>query len=222
MIDDELRRFYQAAVGRRSQGAGPSLEQLEALAAGRLGEEESLRLLDQVMARDDLRAEYAMLRSVHLAGQSDDLVGPGVRPGAIPGRIASPTRPRRAWYLGVGVAASLLLAVGLWLGRGGASDPVDQVRGAASTIELHAPAAGGTARMPVVLAWGPVGGATSYRVELVNDAGATVLVRDTPDTTTTLMVQDGLPGGAYHWLVEARVPAGNVRSALREVRLQAP
>lgn len=222
MSDDELRRLYRGALGRRSSGAAPTLEQLEALAAGRLGEEESLKLLDVVMARDDLRAEYAMLRSVHLAGRPDDAAAPVARPGTIPGRVAHAAPLRRSWYLGLGLAASLLLALGLWYGRNGAGDAAELMRGADSTLELHSPEAGGAAQVPVVLAWGPVKGATSYRVELVNDAGATVLTREAADTTTTLMARDGLPGGTYHWLVEARVPAGLVRSALREVTLQAP
>lgn len=221
MTDDQLRRHYQAALRRRSGGDGPSLEQLEALAAGRLGEEESLRLLDLVMARDDLRAEYAMLRSVHLASQGEDPTMPGVRPGAIPGRTA-PKAPRRSWYLGLGLAASLLLAVGLWLGRHRAGETGEQMRGTDSTMALHSPEAGSTMRLPVVLTWAPVEGASSYRVELFGDAGATVLTRQTPDTTITLLADDGLVPGAYHWWVLAQVPAGQVRSALREVKLQAP
>lgn len=221
MSDDELRRLYQGALGRRSGGPGPSLEQLEALAAGRLGEEESLRLLDVVMARDDLRAEYAMLRSVHLASQPHGPAMQGRRPGEIAGR-AAPVAARRSWYLGVGLAAALLLAVGLWYGRGGAGDTVEQMRGADSTLLLHTPEAGSAVPVPVLLAWAPVEGATSYRVELVNDAGAAVLTRQTPDTTITLRAEDGLAPAAYRWWVEAQVPSGHVRSVLREVRLQAP
>jgi hypothetical protein len=220
MSDEELRRLYQGALARRSGGSGPSLEQLEALAAGRLGEQESLQLLDQVMAREDLRAEYDMLRAVHLAGQGEDLAVPA-RPGAIPSR-AAPGASRRPWYLGLGLAASFLLAVGLWYGLGGKGDTPEQMRGAEAPVELHSPAAGSAARVPVVLAWAPVDGATSYRVELVNDAGAVVLTRETTDTATTLVPEDGLAPGAYRWWVEAQVPTGHVRSVLREVRLQAP
>lgn len=216
MSDDDLRRLYQGALGRRSGRDGPSLEQLEALAAGRLGEEEALRLLDQVMARDDLRAEFAMLRSVDLAGHPEGLAGPE----AATGRAAF-RRGSRSRYVGLGLAASLLLAVGLWYGLD-ARDTALQMRGVDSTVELRSPEAGSAARVPVLLAWAPVEGATSYRVELVNDAGATVLTRDTPDTAMTLLPEDGLTPGAYHWWIEARVPAGHVRSSVREVRLQAP
>lgn len=220
MSDDELQRLYQGALKRRSGGAGPALEQLEALAAGRMSEEESLRLLDQVMANDQLKAEFELLRAVHMAGAGEGPAVPGTRPGGIPGR-AAPAPVRRPWYLGLGLAASLLLAVGLWYGLG-AGDAAEQTRGADSTVELHAPGAGSAARVPVLLAWAPVEGATSYRVELVNDSGATVLTRHTPDTAITLVPEDGLAPGAYHWWIEAQVPAGHVRSTVREVKLQGP
>lgn len=220
MSDDELRRLYQGALKRRSGGAGPSLEELEALAAGRLSEQESLRLLDLVMANDQLRAEFELLRSVHVASEGKGPAVPGTRPGGMPGR-AAPAPARRSRYLALGLAASLLLAVGLWYGLG-AGDAAEQTRGADSTVELHAPGAGSVARPPVVLAWAPVEGASSYRVELVNADGVVVLTRQTPDTAIALLPEHGLAPGAYHWWVEAQVPAGHLRSALREVRLQAP
>jgi uncharacterized surface anchored protein len=61
-----------------------------------------------------------------------------------------------------------------------------------------------------------------YRVELVNEAGAVVLTREVTDTAITLVHEDGLVPGDYRWWVEAQVPTGQVRSVLREVRLQAP
>ena len=203
MNDDELRRRYQAGLARRV-GGDPrlTLEQLEALVEHRLPEDEAVAALDRVMAEEGLRREYELLRSIRAAREAgaSNWIKPTV----------------------LALAAGLAAIVAITSLRGIRDDASTTMRGAESAVQLRSPAGGSTARVPVLLAWAPVEGATSYRVELVNDAGATVLTRQTPDTAITLLPEDGLPPAAYRWWVKAEVPAGQVRSEFREVRLQAP
>lgn len=204
MTDDELRRQYQGGLTRRAAMTPEmSVEQVEALAAGRLPEAEALRLLDQIMADEGLRAEYELLRAIHAAGRSS-------------------TAHRRRWQLGVGIAATFLLATVGVLAYVGTRGDRAETRGADSAVELLAPEEQTPAVIPFTLAWRPVAGAVGYRVELLAEDGTVTLTRTVGDTVLVLTAGEAPASGTYQWWVEARVPSGHVRSTLRRLTLQGP
>ncbi len=204
MTDDALRRHYQGGLARRTNPTpSVTLEQLEALAGGRLREAEALNLLDQVMADEGLRAEYEVLRAVHVAGR------------------AAAARRRRL-QVGLGVAAGLLLAVTGVLSLRGVGPTGVGLRGTDSAVELQEPEEDAPTTLPVTLIWHPVEGATAYRIELVTDEGVVALMRSTSDTVLVLDEGDALASGTYRWWVEARIPSGHARSPLRRLTLRGP
>jgi hypothetical protein len=203
--DNELRRRYEGGLSRRVE-AGPavSIDELESLVAGRLEEGEALRVLDLVMSDRALRAEYEMLRAVSAAGKP-----------RVPQR-------GRSWVMGIGLAASLLLAAGLWQVLDRLPRPGPVVRGGDSAVELLEPTEGSDVRAPVVLRWRHVEGARVYRVEILNAQGEVALTRSVPDTLLTVPRGELPAAGSYRWWVEARLPPGDVQSTLRGFTLQAP
>ncbi|MGE0442012.1 MAG: hypothetical protein AB7S39_16105 [Gemmatimonadales bacterium] len=198
MNDEELRRGYRDALRGRpgdEVARGVSLEQIEALAAGRLPEPEAMALLDRVMADDRLRAEFELLRSVHEAAVQ---------------------APSRRWVAPVVLAATVVVAVGgaiLTRPRGG--DPPRVRSGGVVAVALLAPAEDASLPRPVVLTWRPVADAVRYGVEVLDEAGTVVFTGTTRDTLVALP-DSVLAGGArYRWLVSATTPLVVVRAAPR-------
>ena len=214
MNDERLRELYQKALAGGSvptddgRESCVSPEQLLALVRREGAEQTRLTTLDHVMACPSCRHEFDLLRAVEQAG------------------VESGARPRARWQwhnlAPVGLAASLLLALGVAIGLNRAGETPDQPRGASGGVTLLAPAAQVTADEPITFVWRPVNHASRYIVELLQGSGggATVLSRETSDTA--LVLHPGLfqPGAEYSWWVRAVTPAGELTSRLQPLRLR--
>jgi hypothetical protein len=199
-MTDDLRDRYRDALRARGGANGPQqvpLERLEALAAGRLGEDDAMALLDRVMADETLRREFELLRAVHEA--------------------AAPSAPARRWLGPLALAATMVIAIGgplLLTSRGDGDAP--RLRGGdTSGIALVAPAADEAVTAPVTLAWRPVEGAMRYGLEVLDEDGAVAFSQELRDTVLVLPQGAVDAGARYRWLVTARVPGGTVRSRPR-------
>jgi hypothetical protein len=204
-----LREIYggRLAARRPARRAGcPSLESLQALARRQGPEEERLRILDHAMSCADCRAELDLIRSIERAGRD----------------LAATERPAgRRWLVPAALAASLLLAVGL--GRLALAPPSEEdvVRSGsgAAAVALVSPAAGATAGKPLLFAWRPVPGATSYRLEVLSPSGEVAVEAETADTAVAPEAARRLAPGDYQWWVSALGAPGLPRSELRRLRL---
>ncbi len=228
MTDDELRDAYAAHL-RRAQppdARGPtsdacaSLEDILTLVRGEGPEARRLAVLDHVMSCARCRAEFDMLRSVETAGrQLVEGEGAIVRP-LRPARIA-PALRRWPGGVGLAVAASLVLAVGVRQYR--ARGDTDLERGAGDAVALVAPAPGDVpAGAPLRFVWHAVPRATRYEVEVLAADGAAVASGTTADTVFALADARRLaPGTTYRWWVSAVGDDGAAarRSALRPLRV---
>lgn len=213
MNDERLRELYRKAVAQESGLPGPgaascvTAEQLLDLVRRKGSEQSRLATLDHVMACPSCRHEFDLLRAVEQAG------------------VESGARPKARWQwrnlAPIGLAASLLLAVGVAIGldRGESPDPP---RGASGGVTLVAPAAQVAAHEPITFVWRPVRHANRYVLELLEGGGggATVLSRETSDTAVVLDSKLFQPGAEYAWWVRAITPAGELASPLRPLRLQ--
>jgi len=82
-----------------------------------------------------------------------------------------------------------------------------QMRGGGDLPLLRTPVDEVVLGGPVTFAWEPATAATTYRFELVDGAGASVYVLDTPESTLRLPADVALaPGHEYLWAVSGRVP----------------
>ena len=214
MNDERLREVYRKAL---AQGSGPtgagaascvSPEQLLDLVRREGAEQSRLTTLDHVMACPSCRHEFDLLRAVEQAG-----VESGARPGA-----------RWQWHnlAPIGLAASLLLALGVAIGLNRAGERPDQPRGAFGGVTLLAPATLVAADEPITFVWRPVRHANRYVLELLEGSGggATVLSRETSDTVVVLDPSLLQPGAQYAWWVRAVTPAGELTSSLQPLRLR--
>jgi hypothetical protein len=204
MTDEtRLRAWYTEALARRAGGeAGePDPEALDALAAGRLDDAQALPLLDRVMSDPGLLREYEMLRAIHAAGHRRSFAAP-------------------RW---LALAAALTIigsATVVWRATRSGDSPA-AVRGGAAVV-LVAPPPDAAVVEPVRLAWRAVPAAVRYVVEVTDAEGRAVMREETPDTV--LAIPPGLlaAGSAYQWWVEARTPAGPVRSNPRRLAIAPP
>ena len=214
MNDERLRELYRKGLDRDAGSSSPGAptcvtpEQLLALVRREGAEESRLRTLDHVMACSSCRREFDLLRAVEQAG-----VESGARPGA-----------RWQWQrvVPIGLAASLLLALGVTIVLNRAGERPDHLRGAPAGVTLLAPAAQVAAQEPITFVWRPVRHANRYVLELLegNGGGATVLSRETSDTTLVLDPKLFQPGAQYQWWVRAVTPAGELSSPVRTLRLR--
>lgn len=209
MTDEELRAAYgRAMAAPRSADRTGCVPPDEMIALLRREGPESARLatLDHTMACSACQREFELLRSIDAAERRD----------AGASRSSGWRKP-----LGLALAASLLLAIGLGPGRGWlARGEPDVMRGDAASLVAASPADGAFVSADSLrFAWHPVAGAGRYVVELLTPDGTVRLSETTGDTTLTLRGVRGVPGGEYRWWVRAILPDGERRSEPRSLRL---
>lgn len=236
-LRDALARHESArAESARAESAGddaPSPEALLDALAGRLPEEERVRLIDRAARTAEGRRELATLRVALGAAESA-----WPESGSAPERRshephASPPSTgagrRASWWLrpATAAAAALLLATGLGGGMwwrmmhaspNAAADPL-RSGGEGARVALVAAEVDATAAAPPTLAWRAVPGALGYDVEVLTPQGAVVHAASTRDTTLALPAA-AVPaaGAAYEWWVRARTAEGARRSAVGRIR----
>jgi hypothetical protein len=226
MTDTHLRELYaRATTARTTSGyeGHPSPEELLALVQREGPEEQRLEVLDHVMACDDCRSDFELLRAVEDAGATAPTAteAPAL-PDVIPLR-----RPGRRWtrFVPMALAAALLLAVGLSVGvpRFGGDATSDVMRGEADAVTLLSPSTEAAAGSPILFAWRPIAGARRYELEVVDGGGTAVYSTATSDTAVLLRDVSALAAGVeYQWWVRAVTDTGaQPRSTLRPLRLQA-
>lgn len=171
--DERLRLAYRAALEERggtTRGRHPEPEALVALVERSGTEASRLEFLDHVMSCDACRREL-------------DLVRAGLAAAGAPRQTTWFRSPSVAL---MAIAATLLVVAGVRLyTASGDAEAGPRMRGG-SGVATHP-----VRWLPNVgagLAWSPATGAESYRVELVDESGATVV--DTTMRDTTLMVAD--------------------------------
>ena len=214
MNDERLRGVYRTILAQNSgsTGAGAascvSPEQLLDLVRREGAEQSRLATLDHVMACPLCHHEFDLLRAVEQAG-----VESGAR-----------ARTRWRWHslAPIGLAASLLLALGVAIGLNRAGERPDQPRGASDGVTLLAPTTQVAAAEPITFVWRPVRHASRYVLELLEGSGggATVVSRETSDTAVVLDPELFQPGAQYAWWVRAVTPAGELTSPLQPLRLR--
>jgi hypothetical protein len=190
--DAHLEALYAAGTGGEALRSHPEPEAIAAAVERRGAEADRLRTIEHIAVCRGCRQEFELLRTVHVAGRQ--LV----------------TRTWRARAIGLAAAAVLVVAVTVPVGRltanRGVAPSVD--RGALPTegggsIALVDPARDASTSTTPLLRWRAARGAASYRVEVLDSAGAVVTSRDTPDTS---FVTPALAHGrSYRWWVQATV-----------------
>jgi hypothetical protein len=215
MNDERLRELYRKALAQESDVSGArgascvTPEQLLELVQRAGSEQSRLGTLDHVMGCPSCRREFDLIRAVEHAG-----VESGAR------------NPRVRWQwqriAPIGLAASLLLALGVAIGVNRAGERPDLPRGATRGVTLLAPGAQVAPNEPVRFVWQPVHHANRYVLEVLerSGAGTPVLSRETPDTALVLDPTLLQPGAEYQWWVRAVTPAGELTSPLRPIRLR--
>ena len=211
MADERLRDAYARAVRRQAdpvRAACPSPDALHALARGEGTEGDRIAVLDHVFTCARCREDFELLRAVEAAG--------GHRP-----HVATWRQPRS--WAAVGLAASLLLAIGLGSGRGlfDAAPRGDTLRGAADVV-LVAPQDGASVSRAesLTVTWRPRAGVERYGYEFVTAEGKVWFASETSDTSVTIPTGRALPAGDYRWFVRAITPGGvEPRSDLRRLRV---
>lgn len=211
MTDERLQDLYARALAREAAAADArtsscvSPEALLALVRREGPEPKRLQTLDHVMACDTCRRDYELLRSIMKAGEEIGAAG---------------TTPQRSWRLApLALAASVILAVGIGLGYQRLAERPGVVRGGAEAIVLLAPPSTVATGQAVTFAWRPVPNAHGYALELLGDNNATVVSRNTMDTTVVLPPRSVEPG-EYRWWVRAATPSGQLASPLRRLRVE--
>jgi hypothetical protein len=207
--DERLRLAYGASLEDAAPGARtgaqshPEPEALVALVERSGSEAHRLEVLDHVMACDACRRDLDLIRA--------SLVAAGV--------------PRqRTWFRSpsiglMAIAATLVIAAGVRLFvASGEPDAGSLMRGgsAVSTYPVRwLPSVGAG------LAWRPTDGAASYRIEVVDDAGAAVV--DSTMRDTTLLVLDSVVRNrrGLSWSVTAILADGSAVTSL-PIRLVPP
>ena len=202
MNEEFLRRSYERLlVIREHEGADrelcPSVDDIHALVKREGDETTRLRRLDHVMQCPECRKEFDLLRSVELS---------------------RPPVQNSHWRLWAFAAAIVLVAGATAVWQMTQPRP-DVLRGASGQLSLISPAEGATIRLPATLTWHAVGGALSYRVELLDPEGKVTWSSEVTDTT---IVMETVPVGAVSgWKVVAEFLNGiPLQSPARKLQLQ--
>lgn len=125
--------------------------------------------------------------------------------------------PRRR-YIGVSAVAAAAVIV-IFVARPSADSdlPSEPLRGQMSSatsegvaaMRAIAPIGQQTTTDALLFAWHPAAPGAVYRLTLTSDRGAKVWVQSTNDTTLAIPRNIPLlPGGSYHWYVDATLPDG--------------
>jgi hypothetical protein len=204
--DEQLRLAYRASLEARALGSQRSHPEPEALvaAAERSGSEaDRLEVLDHVMSCSACSRELDLIRA----------------------SLAAAAIPRqRTWYRSpsvglMAIAATLLLVAGVKLFfASGDIETGSRLRGGAAVSTypvrwLPAGAAG--------LAWHPVTDASSYRLEVIDEAGAAVVDSTMRDTAFVLFDSAARNRRGLTWTVTATLGDGSTVSSL-PIRLVPP
>jgi hypothetical protein len=204
--DDRLRLAYNASIDARAVApvSHPEPEALVAVAERSGSEAVRLEVLDHVMACAACRQELDLIRA----------------------SLSAAEMPRQRTWLrspAVGLmalAAMLLLVAGvkLFTARGTDVDAGPRLRG--GSREATYPAQWRSSG-DVALAWHPVADAASYRLEVIDEAGAAVV--DSTMRDTTVVVADSLVRNrrGLSWSVTTTLGDGSSVSSL-PVRLVPP
>ena len=204
-----LQELYAQALARRDRQIGGSQcvspEDLLALVRREGSEAHRLEVLDHVMTCPECQKELELLRAIEAAG------------GATAGPSTSVTWSRR--WMPLALAASVVLALGIGIAVRQRT-PADINRGGPASIQLVAPNDEVPAGQPVTFAWHQMGGASRYRLELLDDADVVVFSSETPDTTLVLPAGRLHAGGAYRWSVRDATPGAQRSSVLRRLRVR--
>jgi hypothetical protein len=248
VADDEvLRRLYQRGTGTSHDGADPASPASPASSAnhvvGRDGcctpddllllvrrdgdEKKRLAILDHVMTCADCRRELDLLRAVDSAASQLETPRSALR-------ITQHGRLRT--YATLLAAAVVLVAVGLTVrsmrmgsaardlaGANGSVTRGSAAQDASPIIRLIAPGADARVSGSVTLVWSAAPVAANerrgYHVEVLDSAGAPVLVRDDVLDTTLVVPGQLLRADAdYTWWVSTDVSGGKLRSPLLRFR----
>jgi len=188
MKDEELRRAYQVRSPRPAVSP-PTPEELARLASGQGSDEERAELLDRALADPASARDFELLRAIAAADRSE------ARPVA------------RRWRVPVTLAASLLLAAGVYalLRPKGPDDTVRSPMANGSPAQVAPLEAASHPQGIITFTWRPIPRATAYRLELLTDAGA---LASSVQTSDTLAAMEVLAGGSYRWVVVGLLPDG--------------
>lgn len=220
MSDDKFRTAFNTDVTNNAPGnrlACPSPEQLQSLAAsGQGGNSTNLKMLDHVFGCAYCRADFALLRAVHVGVQLAE--SESVR-----------QTPNRNWFTGPGlaIAATLLFAIGIG-GEVFRRSRASELRGAntdASDVAVVSPASASTIAPDVAFVWHKVAGAATYEIQVLDTAGVVIASHITADTVFTSSAEErGRIAAvlAFDWFVSAKRSDGNERrSAIARVHVNA-
>jgi len=204
--DERLRLAYGTALERRADGSRhphPDPEALLALAERSGSEAARLEVLDHVMSCSSCRRELDLVRaSLSAAGM-----------------------PRqRTWFRSpsiglMALAASLLIVAGVKLVfTSGDLESGARLRGgsAVSTYPVRWLSTGAAS-----LVWRPTADAASYRLEVIDEAGAALVDSTMRDTSFVLADSVARRGRGLSWTVTATLGDGSSVSSL-PVRLAPP
>lgn len=212
MTDARLRELYARALaqaGMATAGArSPECvtpEELLALVRREGPEARRLATLDHAMACDACRREYELLRAIEEAGTEI-------------GGNRMERRPR--WRMApLGLAAGILIAVGIGLGLQNVVNRPDVPRGGTDAVVLIAPPPSIADESAITFAWHAVPNAHGYILEILGDNQAQVFSKKTSDTTIVLGPRQLRPG-EYRWWIRAMTPAGQLASPIRRLRVR--
>jgi hypothetical protein len=200
MNDEDLRREYQRASRSAPPGPHPEPEELERIVNGEGSEAERLDVLDHVLQCPTCGPELDLLRTAAEGSRAAERRAPATR------------------WLALAAAALLLVGIGTFTlrGRHNGIPSQDVMRGNADAIAVIEPAARSSFALPIHLAWHPVSGASTYRVELLSAKGDLVHAWTTRDTT--LVIADSAqvsPGASYDvWVRATRADRTEISSPL--------
>ena len=212
----ELRAAYarllaaRAASPNAASADDPDADALLALAEGRGTEEERLRTLERVMRTSRGREELEIVRAAVRAARERAADTAPPWPVTSAPRAVPTWRPRRRTVLG-GIAGALAAAALLLVVRSDRrtettplAPDIRRGPGVEPQLALVAPADGDIVSSVPRFVWRRAQGATLYRLDIVDEAGAAVYGASTADTTFTLPADVRLaPGRAYTWWVRA-------------------
>lgn len=212
MNDDELRRAYAAyrsapAASGDQVAERPSLEEMQRLIEGELGEDDREALLDRVLANPETTRELAMLQAV-----SQPVVA------------KARWRATPVWAMAAAAVLAVALVPTLWRSRGVEQEPVFRSAEEQGTIRIVAPAEGVSLAPGLRITWRSTPDADGYVVELVSERGDAVAKINSRDTT--LVLPDSISAERLRMtrgmMVVARLRDGGQRQSLLKLVPKAP